>query len=78
MFLSWQYAPSTIIPACLVVVEISNGAKFLIDKEVSSFHLVRVRGPLQFKKFMFSLSKEKYIKGKKLKYKAKGPQSLYY
>ena len=32
-----EYASSTIIPACLVVVEISNGAKVLIDKEVSAF-----------------------------------------
>ncbi|GMP30800.1 hypothetical protein CsSME_00005303 [Camellia sinensis var. sinensis] len=32
------YASSTIIPACTVVVELSNGAKDFIDKEVSSFY----------------------------------------
>ena len=29
-----EYASSTIIQTCLVVVDISNGAKDLIDKEV--------------------------------------------
>nr|POE83218.1 augmin subunit 5 [Quercus suber] len=29
-----EYASSTIIPTCLVVVDISNAAKYLIDKEV--------------------------------------------
>lgn len=33
-----EYASSTIIPACQVVVDISNGAKDLIDKEVSAFY----------------------------------------
>ncbi|KAK3212270.1 hypothetical protein Dsin_016976 [Dipteronia sinensis] len=33
-----EYASSTIIPACTVVVSISNGAKDLIDKEVSAFY----------------------------------------
>ena len=33
-----EYASSTIIPACSVVVDISNGAKDLIDKEVSAFY----------------------------------------
>ncbi|KVI02619.1 hypothetical protein Ccrd_019106 [Cynara cardunculus var. scolymus] len=33
-----EYASSTIIPACRVVIDISNGAKDLIDKEVSSFY----------------------------------------
>ncbi|KAK1562133.1 hypothetical protein Q3G72_006842 [Acer saccharum] len=33
-----EYASSTIIPACTVVVGISNGAKDLIDKEVSAFY----------------------------------------
>ncbi|KAF5958483.1 hypothetical protein HYC85_005708 [Camellia sinensis] len=32
------YASSTIIPACTVVVELSNGAKDFIDNEVSSFY----------------------------------------
>lgn len=33
-----EYASSTIIPACTVVVNISNSAKDLIDKEVSAFY----------------------------------------
>ncbi|KAL5776726.1 hypothetical protein ACOSP7_009652 [Xanthoceras sorbifolium] len=33
-----EYASSTIIPACTVVVDISNDAKDLIDKEVSAFY----------------------------------------
>ncbi|KAL6994107.1 AUGMIN subunit 5, partial [Sarracenia purpurea var. burkii] len=33
-----EYASSTIIPSCTVVMEISNGAKDLIDKEVSAFY----------------------------------------
>ncbi|XVF81775.1 hypothetical protein PTKIN_Ptkin15bG0183500 [Pterospermum kingtungense] len=33
-----EYASSTIIPACNVVADISNGAKDLIDKEVSAFY----------------------------------------
>ncbi|KAK4602898.1 hypothetical protein RGQ29_011758 [Quercus rubra] len=33
-----EYASSTIIPACSVVVDVSNGAKDLIDKEVSAFY----------------------------------------
>uniref|UniRef100_A0A5B7BNU6 AUGMIN subunit 5 n=1 Tax=Davidia involucrata TaxID=16924 RepID=A0A5B7BNU6_DAVIN len=33
-----EYASSTIIPACTVVVDISNSAKDLIDKEVSAFY----------------------------------------
>ncbi|KAI3665807.1 hypothetical protein L6452_44442 [Arctium lappa] len=33
-----EYASSTIIPACRVVIDISNGAKDLIDKEVSAFY----------------------------------------
>ncbi|KAK9272663.1 hypothetical protein L1049_003039 [Liquidambar formosana] len=33
-----EYASSTIIPACQVVVDMSNGAKDLIDKEVSAFY----------------------------------------
>ncbi|KAL2552188.1 hypothetical protein Fot_05807 [Forsythia ovata] len=33
-----EYASSTIIPACNVVVDLSNGAKDLIDKEVSAFY----------------------------------------
>ncbi|GAV60104.1 hypothetical protein CFOL_v3_03635 [Cephalotus follicularis] len=33
-----NYATSTIIPACSVVVDISNSAKDLIDKEVSAFY----------------------------------------
>ncbi|KAK2663181.1 hypothetical protein Ddye_001755 [Dipteronia dyeriana] len=33
-----EYASSTIIPACTVVVGISDGAKDLIDKEVSAFY----------------------------------------
>lgn len=33
-----EYASSTIIPACAVVVEISNNAKDLIEKEVSAFY----------------------------------------
>ncbi|KAB1211421.1 hypothetical protein CJ030_MR6G021389 [Morella rubra] len=32
-----EYASSTIIPACTVVVDISNSSKDLIDKEVSAF-----------------------------------------
>ncbi|WCJ25526.1 AUGMIN subunit 5 [Euphorbia peplus] len=32
-----EYALSTIIPACAVVVDIANGAKDLIDKEVNAF-----------------------------------------
>ncbi|XP_052195483.1 AUGMIN subunit 5 [Diospyros lotus] len=32
-----EYASSTIIPACMVVIEISNSAKDLIEKEVSAF-----------------------------------------
>ncbi|XP_043698987.1 AUGMIN subunit 5-like [Telopea speciosissima] len=33
-----EYASSTIIPACSVVVEIANSAKDLIEKEVSAFY----------------------------------------
>ncbi|XAR51619.1 hypothetical protein NMG60_11006296 [Bertholletia excelsa] len=33
-----EYASSTIIPACTIVVEISNKAQDLIDKEVSAFY----------------------------------------
>lgn len=33
-----EYASSTIIPACTVVVDISNGAKDFIEKEVSAFY----------------------------------------
>ncbi|KAK2986279.1 hypothetical protein RJ640_021848 [Escallonia rubra] len=33
-----EYASSTIVPACTVVVEISNSAKDLIDNEVSAFY----------------------------------------
>ncbi|XP_059670486.1 AUGMIN subunit 5-like [Cornus florida] len=33
-----EYASSTIIPACTVVVDISNNAKDLIDREVSAFY----------------------------------------
>lgn len=33
-----EYASSTIIPACKVVIEISNGAKDLIEQEVSAFY----------------------------------------
>ncbi|KAI3677440.1 hypothetical protein L2E82_51727 [Cichorium intybus] len=33
-----EFASSTIIPACKVVIEISNGAKDLIDQEVSAFY----------------------------------------
>ncbi|KAA8547877.1 hypothetical protein F0562_004306 [Nyssa sinensis] len=33
-----EYAASTIIPACTVVVDISNSAKDLIDKEMSAFY----------------------------------------
>ncbi|GMY12840.1 AUGMIN subunit 5-like [Fagus crenata] len=33
-----EYASSTIIPACTVVLDISNSAKDLIDKEVSAFY----------------------------------------
>nr|POE98199.1 augmin subunit 5 [Quercus suber] len=33
-FAARENASSTIIPTCLVVVDISNGGKFLIDKEV--------------------------------------------
>lgn len=33
-----EYASSTIIPACFAVVEASNGAKDLIEKEVSTFY----------------------------------------
>ncbi|CAA3028765.1 AUGMIN subunit 5 [Olea europaea subsp. europaea] len=33
-----EYASSTIIPACNVVVDLSNGAKDLIDNEVSAFY----------------------------------------
>ncbi|XP_048327905.2 AUGMIN subunit 5 [Ziziphus jujuba] len=33
-----EYASTTIIPACTVVVDISNGAKDLIEKEVSAFY----------------------------------------
>ncbi|KAL7232159.1 hypothetical protein ACSBR2_010221 [Camellia fascicularis] len=33
-----EYASSTILPACTVVVEISNSAKHLIDEEVSAFY----------------------------------------
>ncbi|PSS33637.1 AUGMIN subunit like [Actinidia chinensis var. chinensis] len=33
-----EYASSTIIPVCTVVVETSNGAKDLIEKEVSAFY----------------------------------------
>lgn len=33
-----EYASSTIIPACTVVVDISNSAKDLIDNEVSAFY----------------------------------------
>ncbi|KAF5961435.1 hypothetical protein HYC85_002644 [Camellia sinensis] len=33
-----EYASSTILPACMVVVEISNSAKHLIDEEVSAFY----------------------------------------
>lgn len=33
-----EYASSTIIPACTVVVDISNGAKDLIEKEISAFY----------------------------------------
>ncbi|KAK4280002.1 hypothetical protein QN277_011688 [Acacia crassicarpa] len=33
-----EYASSTIIPACAVVVEMSNNAKDLIEKEVSAFY----------------------------------------
>lgn len=32
-----EYAASTIIPACTVVIDISNSAKDLLDKEVSAF-----------------------------------------
>lgn len=35
---SREYASSTIIPACNVVVEISNSAKDLIEQEVSAFY----------------------------------------
>ncbi|KAF3444920.1 hypothetical protein FNV43_RR14613 [Rhamnella rubrinervis] len=33
-----DFASSTIIPACTIVVDISNGAKDLIEKEVSAFY----------------------------------------
>ncbi|KAF8389904.1 hypothetical protein HHK36_024422 [Tetracentron sinense] len=33
-----EYASSTIIPACTIVVDISNSAKDLIEKEVSAFY----------------------------------------
>lgn len=33
-----EYASSTIIPACTIVVDISNSAKELIDKELSAFY----------------------------------------
>jgi len=33
-----EYALSTIIPACSAVVETSNSAKDLIEKEVSAFY----------------------------------------
>lgn len=33
-----EYASSTIIPACTVVMDISNSAKDLIEKEVSAFY----------------------------------------
>ncbi|KAI4352369.1 hypothetical protein L6164_006629 [Bauhinia variegata] len=33
-----EYALNTIIPVCAAVIEISNGAKDLIDKEVSAFY----------------------------------------
>ncbi|PSS35084.1 AUGMIN subunit like [Actinidia chinensis var. chinensis] len=33
-----EYASSTIIPVCTVVVEISNGAKDFIEKEMSAFY----------------------------------------
>lgn len=33
-----EYASSTIIPACNVVVDFSNNAKDLIEKEVSAFY----------------------------------------
>ncbi|XP_041002534.1 AUGMIN subunit 5 isoform X1 [Juglans microcarpa x Juglans regia] len=33
-----EYASGTIIPACSVIVDISNSAKDLIDKEVSAFY----------------------------------------
>lgn len=33
-----EYASSTIIPACTVVVDISNSAKDFIEKEVSAFY----------------------------------------
>ncbi|XP_024023287.1 AUGMIN subunit 5 [Morus notabilis] len=33
-----EYASSTIIPACTVVVDISNGAKDLIEREISAFY----------------------------------------
>ncbi|KAI3713120.1 hypothetical protein L1987_71692 [Smallanthus sonchifolius] len=33
-----DYASSTIIPACTVLIDISNNAKDLIDKEVSAFY----------------------------------------
>ncbi|KAJ0042915.1 hypothetical protein Pint_18940 [Pistacia integerrima] len=33
-----EYASSTIIPACTVVIDISNSAKDFIDKEVSAFY----------------------------------------
>ncbi|KAK6913400.1 HAUS augmin-like complex subunit 5 [Dillenia turbinata] len=32
-----EYASSTIIPACTVIVEISNGAKDLIEQEISAY-----------------------------------------
>lgn len=32
-----EYASSTIVPACAVVVDISTNAKDLIEKEVSAF-----------------------------------------
>lgn len=35
---SRKYASSTIIPACNVVVDLSNNAKDLIDNEVSAFY----------------------------------------
>lgn len=33
-----EYASSTIIPACTIVLEMSNDAKDFIDKEVSAFY----------------------------------------
>lgn len=35
-----EYASSTIIPACTVVLEMSNDAKDFIDNEVSAFYRI--------------------------------------